>query len=81
MEDGEVEEIAGLPLDCVRVLREWDDAETMMVRLHYLYQAIATMMAARPHRSARAERFCVAMLLRIARRRRRQLEELLAVRN
>ena len=81
MSDAEVSEIAGFLLDCSRAVHKWSDTPEMMLYLHRLWQIVPMMRAASCRQSSRAERVALAMLLRMARRRCRQIEERLAVRN
>ncbi len=81
MNDVEVIQIAGLLLNCTQTLHEEGDVQELLFHLNRLGQVIPRMMGAAPCRSNRAERFTLAMLMKMARRRRRQLEERLGVRN
>lgn len=81
MNDAEVIQIAGLLLDCTQTLHEEGDIQELLFYLNRLWQVIPRMMGASPRRGNRAERFALAMLMKMALRRRRQLEEQWGVRN
>jgi hypothetical protein len=81
MNDAEVIQIVGLLLNGTQTLHEEGDIRELLFYLNRLWQVIPGMMGASPCRSNRAERFTLAMLMKMARRRRRQLEEQLGVRN
>jgi hypothetical protein len=81
MNDAEVIQIAGVLLDCTYTLHEEGDIQELLFYLNRLWQVISEMIDASPCRSNRAERFTLAMLMKMARRRRRQLEDQLGVRN
>lgn len=81
MNDAEVIQIAGLLLDCTQALHEEGDIQELLFYLNRLWQVIPRTTGASPCRSNRAERFTLATLMRTARRRQRQIEERLGVRN
>jgi len=81
MNDAEVIQIAGLLLDCTQTPHKEGNIQELLFYVNRLWQVIPHMMGASPCRSNRAERFTLAMLMKMARRRRRQLEEQLGVRN
>jgi hypothetical protein len=81
MNDAEVIQIAGLLLDCTQARHEEGDVQELLFYLNRLWQVIPRMIGASPCRGNRAQRFTLAMLMKMARRRRRQLEEQLGVRN
>jgi hypothetical protein len=63
MSDAEVSEIVGFLLDCSEALREEGGIQELMLCLNRLYVLVPMMVDATPRRSARAERFCLAMRL------------------
>ncbi len=81
MNDAEVLHIAGLLRNCTQTLHEEGDIQELLFYLNRLWQVVPRMMGTSPCRSNRAERFTLALLMTMARRRRRQLEERLGVRN
>jgi hypothetical protein len=81
MNDAEATQIAGLLLDCTQTLHEEGDIRELLFYLDRLWQVIPRMIGASPCRSNRAERFTLTLLMKMARRRRRHLEERLGVRN
>ncbi len=81
MNDAEAREFADFLSDCTQVLWEQCTIPRMMFRLHHLYRVVPQVMGAPLHRGDGAKRFALGMLLKMARRRRRQLEERLAARN